>query len=291
MAVIPNTSYQQILNVNPNLHEYYTGIAKKILSSAHIGTNEYLFPPDDTLQFPVLSKWSTIYFHTISECLLQLYHISKFYNSSIKLQGLIGKRYNAIQSIALAFMPQYNVQKNIINSDVVWSSNSIAYTGIYNHAAINDMFSDLINSVVNNWAPNANATNLIYISRISSKNRPLTNELELIEHAKRLGYDIIDPSKMPFIQQVRLFSSAKVVAGLHGSGLVNAAFCKPNSILLEFRPLYRSANHLLINETYRRIAAVRQLQYDCSIYENTDATWTIDIPRAVNSLELAAAKQ
>jgi hypothetical protein len=44
---------------------------------------------------------------------------------------------------------------------------------------------------------------------------------------------------MPFIDQVRVFNNAKLIIGIHGAGLANVLFCKPNTILIEVNAYFR----------------------------------------------------
>ena len=72
----------------------------------------------------------------------------------------------------------------------------------------------------------------IYISRRTLNNRILTNEPELETIAQDLGYLVIQPEILPFPEQVALFSSAKVIVGSTGAGLVNMIHAPPGATVV-----------------------------------------------------------
>jgi len=46
----------------------------------------------------------------------------------------------------------------------------------------------------------------------------------------------VELEEMAFSEQVRLFSQARIVIGIHGAGLANVVFCRPGSVLIEVDP-------------------------------------------------------
>lgn len=72
----------------------------------------------------------------------------------------------------------------------------------------------------------------IYISRKHFNNRILTNEPELEEIARALGYAVVQPETLPFADQVDLFSRAKVIVGSTGAGLVNMIHAPPGATVV-----------------------------------------------------------
>lgn len=95
----------------------------------------------------------------------------------------------------------------------------------------------------------------IYIARSDTANRPVTNEAEIQEIATRLGYVCVAPGSMSVHDQVRLFRGARIVAGPHGAGLTNLAFCQPGTKVLEL------VQSTYMNPCMARIAQARGLSY------------------------------
>lgn len=76
----------------------------------------------------------------------------------------------------------------------------------------------------------------LYVSRQDATHRRVLNEARLISALRKLGFEIVVPSKVPFMSQVELFRSAELVVGPHGAGLANSVFCVPGSTLVELSP-------------------------------------------------------
>jgi capsular polysaccharide biosynthesis protein len=68
----------------------------------------------------------------------------------------------------------------------------------------------------------------IYISR-KSGSRIVTNETELEMELAERGYVTVEPGVLTFLQQVNLFSNAKMVLATTGAALSNAVFCMPKT--------------------------------------------------------------
>jgi|GEM_PF-1689814 len=73
----------------------------------------------------------------------------------------------------------------------------------------------------------------IYVSRRDAWSRRLLNEVELELALERLGFEIVIPGNLSFQGQIDVFSNASFVVGLHGAGLANLVFCKPETPVLE----------------------------------------------------------
>lgn len=86
---------------------------------------------------------------------------------------------------------------------------------------------------------NAASRPFIYVSRRRARARRIANEDEIVARVARLGFEIVEPEILPFVEQVRLFDRARVVVGPHGSGFNNMFFAKPGTHLIEIRTVDR----------------------------------------------------
>lgn len=73
----------------------------------------------------------------------------------------------------------------------------------------------------------------IYISRNDSKSRNVINEPDLIKLLEAYGCKTVSLAGMSFVEQVRLFNSARVIVSPHGAGLANLVFCEPGIKVIE----------------------------------------------------------
>jgi len=74
----------------------------------------------------------------------------------------------------------------------------------------------------------------IYISRKKASRRKIDNEDELEPILSKYGFIIVQNEDYTFLQQVAIFSKAKYLISIHGSGLTNMIFMKENACILEF---------------------------------------------------------
>jgi len=75
----------------------------------------------------------------------------------------------------------------------------------------------------------------IFISRGNSSNERLTNEDDLIEVAKTLGFEVISPLDYSLLEQINIFKNAKIIVGVFGAALTNIMFAKPNATLVDLQ--------------------------------------------------------
>lgn len=73
----------------------------------------------------------------------------------------------------------------------------------------------------------------IYIRRNSGM-RKVVNIDEIEELLVERGFVFVEPEKLTFLQQVKLFKNAKIIVGATGAGLSNAIFCMPGTHVAVF---------------------------------------------------------
>lgn len=61
----------------------------------------------------------------------------------------------------------------------------------------------------------------VYVSRADANRRQVENEEEVVLLLDKYGFMSIEPGRLPFCEQVRLFSGADIIVGPHGAGLAN----------------------------------------------------------------------
>ena len=114
----------------------------------------------------------------------------------------------------------------------------------------------------------------LYITRNDAKERRVINEAEILEEILEYGFEVISLSNMPLVQQVELFSEAKIIVGSHGSGLANAVFCQPGSVLIEFMPERRQVDFFeklarLVGMEYYSIAGTEDDNSNGHLHDHT----------------------
>lgn len=83
----------------------------------------------------------------------------------------------------------------------------------------------------------------LFISRKSFAQRRMLNEDAIERHLVRLGFEVIYPELLSFSEQVRKFSSARIVVGSCSSALTNCIFCPKGTVVLGLIHDYASFNY------------------------------------------------
>ena len=117
----------------------------------------------------------------------------------------------------------------------------------------------------------------LYLSR-GGHGRSLQDE-RLIEELRDLGFLIVQPEKMNFASQIKLFSQAEVVMGARGAGFANILFAK-NARIIIIRPEF------LTGSAFGQIARVGKNQLLIAPSSHPAQSWTelyrSELPASVN---------
>ena len=76
------------------------------------------------------------------------------------------------------------------------------------------------------------ANGLIYLTRDTKNRRPLAQEAQIAASAAESGFDLIDPERLPLLDQVRAFASARAIAGPVGAAFTNILWMQPGGQVL-----------------------------------------------------------
>lgn len=73
--------------------------------------------------------------------------------------------------------------------------------------------------------------------------RHVTNIDEIERIIRKYGYVMLDPAKLSFEEQIRIFSNARKVVSPLGAALANTIFAPPGCQVLGLSPWYHNANY------------------------------------------------
>ena len=123
-------------------------------------------------------------------------------------------------------------------------------------------------------ASNQKKNQIFYISRSNSR-RSLKNEVELEQLFKKLGISVVHAEEVDLLDQIRLFSNAKLIIGAHGAGLVHAIWAN-NCALFEIvddQPINRCFEWqtLVQKNVYRRFKVGKEPNYALLVRDIYDA--------------------
>ena len=246
---------------------------------------------DDRIWAPLLSRWSSVYGHAISESMVQDLVLHR-----AGLSALISFAATAYPEgaqpivIARAHAPVATFPHPIVKVPrLVFGSK------LYRHFPLGtqllNAIADIKTRILSRSDPTRTAHQKIYVSRLGVPSRPMTNEAELIAHLSRMGFDIVAPQSMSIEEQVLTFRAARLIVGPYGSGLVNSVFAAPDAALCELRPLNSAWDSPLWDTYYYCLASTMGFSYAAHISANAPKAdpWQCDIAQVLELIRAASA--
>jgi capsular polysaccharide biosynthesis protein len=97
------------------------------------------------------------------------------------------------------------------------------------------------------------AQELLYVSRADALQRHVLNEEHLVQALTALGFTTLVPGHCSVREQIRAFSSARVIVAVHGAGLTNMIYAPDRAQYVEI--VSTALDHM---DDFRRIANARR---------------------------------
>jgi capsular polysaccharide biosynthesis protein len=110
----------------------------------------------------------------------------------------------------------------------------------------------------------------LYISRSGTAWRRIVNEPEIVERLAQYGFEVCQPDRLTFEEQVRLFYSAQVIVGARGAGLTNMLFARHAKLLELTTPVPLVGSHYFslayaLGHDYHYLFARRRIGRDLDV--------------------------
>ncbi|MDO7874165.1 glycosyltransferase family 61 protein [Hymenobacter sp. ASUV-10] len=97
----------------------------------------------------------------------------------------------------------------------------------------------------------------VYVSRARQRIRRLLNEAAIEPLLRQYGFETVYFETLSFEEQVQLLLETDVLVGIHGAGLTNTLFMRPNTTVVEFM------SDSSCNPCYYHLASGLGLNYNC----------------------------
>lgn len=95
-----------------------------------------------------------------------------------------------------------------------------------------DLARAVVDRVRSRLTPSATSEQNLYVSNAGGKRAdPMSQVLE--ERAVEMGYVLVRPEKLSWLEQASLFASANRIIAPHGGALANLIFCRPGTEIIE----------------------------------------------------------
>lgn len=104
----------------------------------------------------------------------------------------------------------------------------------------------------------------VYVSRSRSRMRRLVNEEDILPTLKASGFEIVYFEGMSLVEQIRLMQETCILAGVHGSNMVNILFLPTSAKVIELM------NEHQLNDAFYLLASTIGIDYysvPCSMHE------------------------
>lgn len=200
--------------------------------------------------------WSQSYFHFYSDVLPKLFIINDKFPSLKTLPLVVSKKIS--QSRTFRFFMQFEeiagfnwyVQQDdeLIATEKAFLLQPMPYElSNWQH------FKALVSEFLKPFEPEKK----IFINRPANTGRNIRNFDEIKPVLEDAGFIIAELEHKTVEEQIALFSSAGVVAGIHGAGMTNIQFCNKKCKILEIMPEDRVTSH------YYWMSRILGLSYDC----------------------------
>ncbi|HEY0743615.1 MAG TPA: glycosyltransferase 61 family protein [Chryseosolibacter sp.] len=95
----------------------------------------------------------------------------------------------------------------------------------------------------------------LYVSRSRSRMRRLVNEQDIIPALKASGFEIVHFEGMSLLEQIRLMQETCILAGVHGSNMVNILFLPATAKVIELM------NERQVNDAFYLLASTIGIDY------------------------------
>jgi hypothetical protein len=233
----------------------------------------------NALYAPLLSRWSNVYGHVLSEGLVQDALLSRE-GLAESITYVVPSELRGGQVVALA---EQSCRTTVCDAPLVRVPRILFSTSFYRHCRLGTDFRAFAErkrlDVLGAPGTAESLGEKIYVARGAAPARPMLNEPELIARLSARGFSIFRSEGLSLLQQAAAFHDARLIVGPFGSGLVNAAFAAPGAILCELRPLNSEQESPIWDTFYRNLAATMGFTYCVHVSENPPHTdpWTAEL--------------
>lgn len=222
--------------------------------------------PKTHVDNPVVVFPDTGYYHWLLEVLPNLLHTIQIAEKDAKI--IIPASPRGYQGQALKEILGENYERTVIELRTAVTADKVIFTsfegssGFVRQKDIEALHRTFSTTMVRD-APGRK----LYVSRKKSAKRKISNEEDVEAALRSKGFLIVYAEELDFLEQIKRFSSAQMVVGVHGAGLANIVWCSMGTPILEIFPFD------FTHSCFATLAATNQLRYDWTCCAPESGTW------------------
>jgi capsular polysaccharide biosynthesis protein len=232
---------------------------------------EDLINLDDKVYLLIHHPWYN-YYHWLCESILRLWLVREkkdnlvlllpdYYKHSDFIQGSLAP-FNFTNIYYIPFGKSLHI-KNICLPQIK------PHVDSYDKAKINQIKDFYLDYISNRSVNSLDLGERIYISRKKAQRKKVSNDNEIEQVLRNYNFKIINNEDYTFIEQIAIYSKAKFLVSIHGSGLTNMLFMSKGSSVLEFHK--RKTNEKdWHSKAFWYLADALELRYFQQLCEPTD---------------------
>ncbi len=194
---------------------------------------------DETKKYLLITdKWSVGHFHWICDVLPKLLILGSITESYV----LLLPNHSYIKSNGIACLDRLNIRFRgyyFLNENSFYKVRNLDYlNNITNSGQVDNTCMQLLRD---RFVQGRGAhTRKIYVSRYYARFRKVINEPAILPLLKKYDFNVVYPENLDLFEQINLFSSCQIVAGIHGAGLTNCVFMKSEGSVFELKTKEKS---------------------------------------------------
>jgi len=205
------------------------------------------------------------YFHWLFDILPKIKICSEIYDLN-KIDYFYFSKLHQYQADTLKVLNLQNIKildsniyrhveaKNIIAVEHPWYQKGYI---LEESANIPSWIVNWLKEVFSSKAEKFESNEKVFIDRSDSKfnHCQIINDEEVSKYLISKGFTKYKVGQLPFKQQIHLFHNAKIIIGPHGAAFANLVFCKPQTKVIEIKPI----NHPFLGN--KIISEINDLNY------------------------------
>ena len=240
--LLPYSSFNIRTNYDKSFGwQYYKLVMEQYLVSTYGKSLKKIALDDDTNYALIHTKWAN-YSFWITSSLVRLLMLQ---NSGMDFTLLYPEEWDNVAYIQETFKAFPNLKYKRIPAGVHIQVKNLLlpevrpFTACFNGAEL-QMVHDYIVARLPEEYKSRSYPERIYVTRRKAKYRKVANEQDVVALLEKYGFSVIDFDDMLFWDQVAQMQAAKVLVAVHGAGMANLIFTKPQTQILELLHEYKS---------------------------------------------------
>ena len=240
--LLPYSSFNIRTNYDKSFGwQYYKLVMEQYLVSTYGKSLKKIALDDDTNYALIHTKWAN-YSFWITSSLVRLLMLQ---NSGLDFTLLYPEEWDNVAYIQETLKAFPNLKYKRIPAGVHIQVKNLLlpevrpFTACFNGAEL-QMVHDYIVARLPEEYKSRSYPERIYVTRRKAKYRKVANEQDVVALLEKYGFSVIDFDDMLFWDQVAQMQAAKVLVAVHGAGMANLIFTKPQTQILELLHEYKS---------------------------------------------------